>query len=234
MPDSQLTCLVGYRLRPSYLIRISIPSLKLLAEDRAELFQIWMEKLSPEAKIIMELLIAGRELSIAEGAGCLRKKGLRPYRTDRAFEELEFTGIAAKSRDRLTAANAMFVRTVDQYFSSDPDGSLDVWKLIREVEIGLRRIIRSAFEATWAESADDRIKAILGDDAWVILLRNRAKHLRSYPNSVQSGSSDILDYAYLGQLGDLMKAKQSWYLFKDMFRDTREFEDMLRRDSGSK
>lgn len=38
----------------------------------------------------------------------------------------------------------------------------------------------------------------------------------------------MLEFAYLGQLGDLMKSGKSWALFRDMYRDTRELEDMLR------
>ena len=40
--------------------------------------------------------------------------------------------------------------------------------------------------------------------------------------------SEILDFAYLGQLCELMKSRQSWALFKDMFRDVREFEDKVK------
>ena len=82
---------------------------------------------------------------------------------------------------------------------------------------------------SWGKDADRTIEGVLGSDAWEKIIENRNKHSKSYPLSGQpSGASEILHYTYLGQLGILMMWKKSWCLFQGLFRDLREFQDILR------
>ena len=100
-------------------------------------------------------------------------------------------------------------------------------ELIREAETGLRQLIRSEFDKKWPRSADTQIKGILGDKARKGLVEMRARNEKSYSHTARS-VTEVLDCAYLGQFGDLMKSNSSWDLFLDMFRDKRELEDILR------
>ncbi len=47
------------------------------------------------------------------------------------------------------------------------------------------------------------------------------------PRSRESRETPILDCLYLGQLGQLMLSNESWHLFKHLFRDKRELQDLL-------
>lgn len=168
-------------------------------------------------------------MTLSNIASCLRANRLPPYRVDRVSEELQFTGIAIREDDGLVAANAMCIEIARNYVATDSvtDERQEVWSLIRELETGLRSLIRAEFERKWPEAADDRMKGILGERAWYGLLQMRAKNEQSYgltPRTV----TEVLDCAYLGQLGELMKSNTSWELFRDMFRDRRELEDMLK------
>jgi hypothetical protein len=51
----------------------------------------------------------------------------------------------------------------------------------------------------------------------------------AYPRSKQGVDTDeVLNFTYLGQLGQLMVWNKSWDLFSDLFRDKRELEDVIR------
>ncbi len=197
--------------------------------ERSELFHMWAHKLSPEARLVSEALIRAGRMTLRNVAAFLRLNALPAYRVDRVSEELQFTGIAIREDDRLVAANSMYIEMARNYVTTDSgtDEEQEVWGLIRDVETGLRCLIRSEFDRKWPGAADDRMKGILGERAWNGLLQMRAKSEQSYgftPRLV----TEVLDCAYLGQLGELMKANSSWDLFRDMFRDKRELEDMLK------
>jgi len=102
------------------------------------------------------------------------------------------------------------------------------WSLIETLELTMRRVIRSKYLGRWGEGAETQIRKILGEDGWVTLERNREKHERQYPLSPTGGSSEILDYCYLGQLAQLIVAAPAWDLFQEMFRDKRQLEDLVK------
>jgi hypothetical protein len=58
------------------------------------------------------------------------------------------------------------------------------------------------------------------------MLDRKRRRAESYKLAVDT--SDLLDFAYLGQLGQLMLSRKAWSLFGPMFRDKRELEDMMR------
>jgi len=74
--------------------------------------------------------------------------------------------------------------------------------------------------------ADTQIRKILGEDGWIMLERNRGKHELQYPLSPIGGRGELLDYCYLGQLARLIAAAPAWELFREMFRDKRQIEDL--------
>jgi hypothetical protein len=103
-----------------------------------------------------------------------------------------------------------------------------VWELIEQVEITLRRIVRERFDSQWGRGkADAMMRRALGDESWSRVLDNQAKGVGAYRYSRDDVQGDVLDFTYIGQLGTLITWGTSWALFKDLFRDKRELEDML-------
>ena len=103
-----------------------------------------------------------------------------------------------------------------------------VWPLVQTVEQRLRTIVRTKYDAEWGARADGQIAATLGKDALATIEKNRAKHLAAYGSAIDPTTADLLDYCYLGQLGQLMTANPAWKLFQAAFRDKRELEDLLK------
>lgn len=99
--------------------------------------------------------------------------------------------------------------------------------MIRETETGLRQLIRGEFERKWPGTADDQIRKILGEKVWNDLEAMQKRNEKSYSTSPRS-LTEILDCTYLGQLGELIRSNASWHMFKKLFRDKRELEDLLR------
>jgi hypothetical protein len=196
--------------------------------ERSELFQIWTHGLSSEARILGETLAETRRMTSQDMARCMRSNGFEPYRSTRASEELQFTGIATIEGGDLVSTNLMYNAVARSYNVADrgTDSEEEVWALVGESETGLRRLIRAEFEKKWQTSADSKIKGILGEKAWARLVELRGKAEKSYRRTDRP-VTEILDCAHLGQLGDLIKHNSSWALFQGMFRDKRELEDLL-------
>jgi hypothetical protein len=205
------------------------PLIESVRSERSELFQMWIHSFSPEARTAGEALIVGGSMTTEDIASCLRSSGFPPYRADRVSEELQFTGVARKDGDRLLSSSAMYIETARRYVVTDAGAARDreVWALIREVETGLRQLIRSEFSTKWPGSADAQIKVILGEQAWRGLEDTRTKSEKSYSHTART-LTEVLDCAYLGQLGEIIKSNRAWSLFRDMFRDKRELEDILK------
>jgi len=197
--------------------------------ERSDLFQMWMHGFSPEALVIIEVLLVTGRMTVSNMAAVLRAKGLPPYRADRVSEELQFTGIAVKDGEVLVSANTMYIETARNYLATEvgTDREQELWALIRETETGLRRLIRKEFEHKWPGSSDDQIRKRLGEKSWSELAAMRERNEKSY-SATPRKVTEVLECAYLGQLGELMKSNASWHLFQGVFRDKRELEDMLR------
>jgi hypothetical protein len=87
------------------------------------------------------------------------------------------------------------------------------------------------FDTKWKAESDKQIRKALGEDAWRKIMENERKSRTSYPLTVSAVPRDILEFTYLGQLVQLMIWNESWSLFKHLFRDKRQLEDMLREIS---
>lgn len=103
-----------------------------------------------------------------------------------------------------------------------------VWPLIEMVEQRLRRLIRAKYNAQWGTKADSQFASVLGGEAVATIEKNRAKHLAVYHGAIDAASADLLDYCYLGQLGQLMTTNAAWAMFQDAFRDKRQLDDLLK------
>jgi hypothetical protein len=104
----------------------------------------------------------------------------------------------------------------------------EAWQRIAALELALRQKIRDKYRGKWGDKADGQIQRVLGDTAWSAVERNREKYRRQYKTSPDDSNLEVLDFCYLGQLGQLMTANQAWELFRSPFRDKRELEDMIR------
>ena len=113
----------------------------------------------------------------------------------------------------------------------EADGSQqeqEVWASIRNLEMRLRTVVRERFNAQWRGKADQRIRSVLGEQAWDGIERNRGKYLRQYPMSSDTADSeDILKFCYFGQLAQLMMSGEGWALFRPPFKDKRQLEDLV-------
>lgn len=218
-----------FALQPEATVATLENIIQSVRSERSELVQTWIHSLSPEARTVSETLMGTDGMTISEIAACLRASALAPYRADRVSDELQFTGIAIMEGDLLVSLNRIYVETARRYaiIESGTERDREVWDLIRDAEIGLRRLIRREFELKWPGSADAQMRTILGDQTWASLSGIRAKSEKSYGNTPRS-LAEILDCAYLGQLGELIKSNSSWALFQYMFRDKRELEDLLK------
>jgi hypothetical protein len=119
----------------------------------------------------------------------------------------------------------------DDADATPPDSSAEerkTWTLIERLELALRRIVRSRYDARWGDRADKQLRASLGEEGWAAIERNREKQAQQYPLSPSAGPRDVLDYCYLGQLGQFMAAGPAWDLFREMFRDKRQLEDLVK------
>jgi hypothetical protein len=199
-------------------------------KERAELFQLWFNGLSEEAKACHDMLIRGLPLAKTDVIDRLRRAGLSVHRFERALDEVQYTGIARVEGDYVIACNRVYIDQARSYVNEETasDTERSAWNLIRETEIGLRKLVRSAFDRQWPNSADKMIEKALGVQAWQTIIRNREQHAKGYPLSDATAvAGEVLDFVYLGQLGVLMTWNDSWRLFKHLFRDKRELEDML-------
>ncbi|HXG69001.1 MAG TPA: DUF262 domain-containing protein [Gemmatimonadaceae bacterium] len=100
-----------------------------------------------------------------------------------------------------------------------------VWEGIESMEMRLRRLIRARFHGRFGERADERIRAIFGNQAMEAIDGNREKYMRQYRFSVPD-VDPILDFSYLGQLVQVMLSTEGWEIFRTPFRDKRELQDL--------
>ncbi|MGB7722725.1 MAG: hypothetical protein WBL65_22700 [Bryobacteraceae bacterium] len=199
--------------------------------ERSELFQLWVNGLTVEARATHDVLLDKRRLSLSEIAEHLRRSGLGAHRCDRVADELQYVGVAVRQGDQLVSCNKLYSDVARLYVGPAANTELErsVWPLVEQTEVRLRRLVRVAFESRWGQQADVNIRRAVGEDAWSRVIENQGKYAKSYPRSRQTvDSGEVLNFTYLGQLGQLMMWSKSWDLFKHLFRDKRELEDMMR------
>lgn len=115
-----------------------------------------------------------------------------------------------------------------QYMVDGSQAEQEVWTSIRDLEIRLRAVIRERFGAQWGGKADQRIRSVLGEQAWEGVKRNQEKYCRQYPmSSATDESEDILKFCYFGQFTQLIMSSPGWALFRDPFKDKRQLEDLV-------
>jgi hypothetical protein len=102
------------------------------------------------------------------------------------------------------------------------------WEAVKNAELALRRIIRAKYEARWKQQANDRMRKVLGEDAWATIEKVRQKEASQYPLSPAANNHDLLNYCYLGQLVTLILSSESWDLFSHVFKDKQQLESLVK------
>jgi hypothetical protein len=128
-------------------------------------------------------------------------------------------GFQALSGDQ----SVMDVQTV----SVDAEENL-AWEAVKNAELAMRKLVRLKYNSTWKEQADDRIRKILGEDAWKSIEKMQQKESSQYPLSPVPKRAELLDYCYLGQLVNLVLSAEAWELFKHLFKDKHQLEEIVK------
>ena len=102
-----------------------------------------------------------------------------------------------------------------------------VWESIEALELRLREIVWSRFSDQWCDGAEKQVQKILGDLSWDTLIRNRGKYEKQYGSRPRSDLG-VLDFCYLGQLGQLITSGPGWSLFKEALGQKPEIERRIR------
>lgn len=194
------------------------------------LLRIWASSLSPEARAAQDLLLAKGRIALSEIPLCLQQHGLDRFRSDRASEELQFVGVAIRDIDFLVMSGelyANYARTFVLREGPPPDTEQSAWSSIENTELTLRKIVREKYQRKWGTTIDDQVKKVVGDEAWIKIQENKARGAKSYRYSEPNITDPLLDFIYLGQLAQLIISREAWELFKHLFRDKRQFEDIV-------
>ena len=201
-----------------------------LRQTHSALFQIWNAALSDEARCIQDLLVERQQVSFKDILSSLSVAGLDRYKADRVADELVFSGLARRLPFGLAIANQLYASFVQAHMAPDEENPQveSAWSKIERTELLLRTIVRKAYGAKWNMQADAKMESVIGTLSWQKIQANKAKSARSYRYSLHTPDDDILHYAYLGQLIELMLSNLVWSDFRSSFRDKRELEDISR------
>ena len=101
------------------------------------------------------------------------------------------------------------------------------WSLIEELELELRKVLRTVYDTKWGGGADARIQKILSPDEVAAIDSHKAKHAAAYPLSRSERDADLLDYFYLGQLVKIVQSNDVWPEFKDIFKDKGQLQQTI-------
>jgi len=215
-------------LSPTDIIGDDSSVIEQLRLKHSSMLRGWALRLSDEARSIQELLLVAGRLSSAEIPSRLEKQGYSRYKGDQVIEELEFTGIGVRSKDHVELVNRVYAGFMRAHLANEPGNKEEhnAWSLIEAAELGLRRLVRKKYSERWTADADNRIRAVLGPDSWNTIMQNKLKAPKSYRYTSHSPDGDVLHYVYFGQLIQLMVANQAWDMFRGLFRDKRELEDI--------
>ncbi len=221
---------VRLALSPTDITGDDPTAIEQLRLKHSSILRGWALRLSDEARGIQELLLNAGHLPCTEIPARLEKQGYSRYKGDQVVEELEFTGIAVRNHDQLYLVNQIYAGFMRAHLANEPGNTEErtAWSTIEAAELGLRRLVRKRYSERWTADADNRIRGVLGIESWNTIMENKQKAAKSYRYTSHSPDGDVLHYAYFGQLVQLMLASQAWDMFKPMFRDKRELEDIAK------
>jgi hypothetical protein len=148
---------------------------------------------------------------------------------DRACEELQFVGIARRHLDSLAISGEIYASYARTFLLPEEptDEEQSAWSLVEVTEITLRKIVREKYEKKWGTAINDRVKKVVGDAAWLKIQEIKERGADSYLYSKPDIADPLFDFMYLGQLAQLIVSGEAWDLFRHLFRDKRQLEDIV-------
>jgi hypothetical protein len=116
----------------------------------------------------------------------------------------------------LSSETSMGPAAVDQELVADT---------IRDVELTLRRLVRTVLERRWAAKAEKRIEAAIGEDG-IKAARDRMDKSLRFRDASETAVEEILEFLYIGDLQRIALGNE-WQEFRHVFSDKRETERNL-------
>lgn len=200
-------------------------------EQNFGLFENWALSLTNEGKASWQALESGAEISISKVAGILNSCSLDMFLAQRTLDELQYMGLATKHENRIYKVNTAF-NTFASF--SVIEGTLlaaqtkkPLWQLIEQTELALRDIIKRKYISAFGQNSEEKMESILGKETWDKIGAMKLKSSKSYPYSRITVERDSLSCMYFGNLMSLMISGKTWHLFKSMFKDKRQVEDII-------
>jgi hypothetical protein len=193
------------------------------------LLRTWALSLTNEARLIQDRLLEIKSFPVHEIPGILQQGKMDRFLGDRVVEELVFTGIAIHKDGHLVLVNELYGAYAKDFIlpPAPTDEETTVWSIVEETEIALREIVRKKYESRWRHQVEARYRDAIGVDSWDRVLENKTKGERAYKYSKPQFNDPLLDFAYLGQLVQMIISNAAWDMFKHLFRDKRQLEDIV-------
>jgi hypothetical protein len=202
---------------------------KELEARAAALVNNWASSFTDEARAV--ILDFGSRASITpkEISRLLSSRKMDAFATDRVVEELQYSSALVNRQGRLLKSNTMLWEYMDRFGKEDKgtQEEREVWNLIEEVELALRDLIKQTYQQKWPGKELDQMKAHLANDEWTKLLELQKRSAGKYRYSPEYAGRDEMSCMYLGQLATLILHGTAWPLFKHLFRDQRELQDLM-------
>jgi hypothetical protein len=174
-------------------------------------------------------LAAKRKLNLNDAVISLKQSALDEFKADRAIEELVFTGLVEYKEKTIKPINQVYWDYIINFIPAMPvtdDAEMFIFKMIKNSELSLRRIVQMKYEGRWHNEWQERILKSLSNDEKAKFEWTKQNVNKQYPLSPRPETLGLLDYFYLGQLLNFMLLNIAWDMFTHMFRDKRALEDI--------
>lgn len=214
-------------------------TLTVFRAECRQLLRLWAAALSKQARAIHDVLAISNQIPNSRIVSIFKENGWDPMLSEKAIDELLFTGIGKYESGSLGTANEIYWDYVREYIvveevSLAPHDDTNegpthdaIWTLIESAEISLRSYVRSIYEQTFGADVQTKVEQAIGGPAFNKVLGNVAKSNSRYKYTPRDQILGIFDGLYLGQLGQLIMWKEAWAAFSHLAQDKRELEIML-------
>jgi hypothetical protein len=192
------------------------------------LFENWTLSLTEECQVVVAALMHRGAMQLTEVSTVLHDHGFSRFTAPRVTEELQYMGIAVAKERLLEPANEIF----STYWKSldvpivESSSASTVWGSIEEAELSLRQLISRKLSEAFGSQSEKIVSEILGAKAWADIQDTMQKSAAKYRRSRERVERDVYSCMYFGHLKTLIVSGRTWHLYKHMFRDKRELEDM--------
>ena len=208
-----------------------------VADGARDLFRHWVDRLSADARLVLERLGSGLSVLERREVGQVLVEGGRDrFGADRVWRELQYVGICAEdSRGRLTQCAELFWRYYAEFDSPGDTGlrehkqevlpgEIEVRNRIDETETTLRKLVWKKYNEKWPGRGERMMGKVLGPE-WKKVEDRHEKKRSAYRFSQREVT--VMESMYLGELRNLILSNQAWELFQSVFGDRRTVETKI-------